>query len=86
MFLIAVDLFLKHFVIPMPEHKATDQDLADWSKLDHMFFEHSIEVFGEMDNVAEDINVLFNHNYPRLRTFLYILIFVRLKKKCFQFL
>ena len=70
------DLFLRHFVVGMPDYKPTDQDLDDWSKLDYMFIKHSIGIFGEMDNVTEDINVLFNHNYQRVRTFLYMSIFV----------
>ena len=70
------DLFLRHFVVGMPDYKPTDQDLDDWSKLDYMFIKHSIGIFGEMDNITEDINVLFNHNYQRVRTFLYMSIFV----------
>ena len=70
------DLFLRHFVVGMPEYMPTDQDLDDWSKLDYMFIKHSIGIFGEMDNITEDINVLFNHNYQRVRTFLYMSIFV----------
>ena len=68
------DLFLRNFVIGMPEYKPTDQDLDEWSKMDHMFVKHSIGIFGEMDNVTENIDVLFNHNYQRLRTFFYMLI------------
>ena len=72
------DLFLKHFCIGMPGYKVTDQDLDDWSKLDLMFAKNSIGVSGDLDNVGEDIDVLFNHNFHRHNTFLYMLIFVRL--------
>ena len=68
------DLFLKHF-LTSHTYIASDQDLNEMDKVDLYFFEKLMTFQAELDGVSEDSNVLFNHNFARLKTFLYMLIF-----------
>ena len=69
------ELFLKHFCTCHKTYIASDQDLNEWYRVDLYFFEKMVYFQTELDGVQEDSTVLLNHNFARLKTLLYMLIF-----------